>query len=391
MDTLDCGHVAYAASRRVCRHLLVEEPPTFVGLLTGVGVDYDLACDVCADNPARELLLVCEGCVARAADWDSITAWRGTPEIRIQDRLVIGRWSEFGCSFIPQNDWCVAPLPLGWAIVTRDLLILLDQAGEVAAEYSLSVTPEPPNEWTGHVRGLALHTSPDGLFAAVVTDYGQFGQVIDLETGARPLVLDRGSYHNETTPFPVCCVTVDGDAVVVAATAWNRLDTFLAATGRLLTSRETEWVRGQPRPEHYLDYFHGRLLASPGGRWILDDGWVWSPVGVPTVIDVAAWLSGQIHTAENGAALSYRAYAWDQPVAWLDDHTVAIRRVRRAVRTNVGPPRQALRCQHRRYRDMGTRSRCPDRHPRGLRSDRTQRPHRHVGRVQQWGLQDLDA
>jgi len=125
----------------------------------------------------------------------------------------------------------------------------------------------------------------------------------------------------------VCCVTVDGDAVVVAATAWNRLGTFLAATGRLLTSRETEWVRGQPRPEHYLDYFHGRLLASPGGRWILDDGWVWSPVGVPTVIDVAAWLSGQIHTAENGAALSHRAYAWDQPVAWLDDHTVAIQRI----------------------------------------------------------------
>jgi len=328
VETLACGHAALTGSRRVCRHLLAEEPPTYVGLLTGVGVDYDAACESCADDPGRELLRLCEGCVERATAFYDMTGWRGTPEVRVRDRPAGGRWAELSFSLAPRNGQCVASVDDGWAMLADERLILFDGSGSVVADHGLSIAPEPPSDWVGRVRCPALHASVDGRFAVVVTDYGRFGQVVDLSTGGHTLVLDRGDYHNYVTPFPVCFVGTWPDTVVVAATAWNRLDAFDAATGRLLTARETgRRTRGQPIPDTYLDYFHGRLLANPSGRRIVDDGWVWHPAGIPTVIDVAAWLAGRVYAPENGRRLAQRNYAWDQPMAWLDDRTVAIQRI----------------------------------------------------------------
>jgi hypothetical protein len=39
------------------------------------------------------------------------------------------------------------------------------------------------------------------LFAAVVSDYGRFGEVIDLRAGRVTMTLDNGGYHAETVPF----------------------------------------------------------------------------------------------------------------------------------------------------------------------------------------------
>jgi hypothetical protein len=146
---------------------------------------------------------------------------------------------------------------------------------------------------------------------------------VDLSTGAAVLALDRGDYRVELTPFPLAFL----GTAVIAATDWNRLDAFDLTTGRLLTERDTAWEDGEPRPEDYLDYFHGALIPSPNGRWLLDDGWNWGPAGAPTIIDAQAWLDNDLYASENGMRLSLRAYAWDQPVAWIDDNTVAIQRI----------------------------------------------------------------
>ncbi|WP_345430275.1 hypothetical protein [Actinoallomurus vinaceus] len=150
--------------------------------------------------------------------------------------------------------------------------------------------------------------------------------MVELSSGSTVLTLDRGQYHVETTPFPITFLRAGRTTAVVAATDWNRLDAFDLSTGRLLTERDTTWTKDQP-PEHALNYFHGALRPSPGENWLLDDGWVWSPVGVPVLIDVAAWLAGEVYATEHGWALSYRDYAWDQPAAWIDDDTVAIQRI----------------------------------------------------------------
>jgi hypothetical protein len=163
-----------------------------------------------------------------------------------------------------------------------------------------------------------VHVSRDGRFAAIVSDYGQYGTVVDLTEWITVLDLDRDWNDNEWTRFPFAFLD---EGRFVAATDWNRLDVFDAATGRLLTERPTT---REDNPEHYLDYFFGALLPSPSGRSLLTDGWAWHPVGIPLVLDCAAWLAGDRHAPEHGRHLADRGNAWDTPIAWLDENTVAL-------------------------------------------------------------------
>jgi hypothetical protein len=114
----------------------------------------------------------------------------------------------------------------------------------------------------------------------------------------------------------------------VHRTAWNRLDISEPQTGELLTGREHETMPDAPgRPPHYLDYFHGRLHVSPGSRAIADDGWVWSPVGMPRVWDLHAWLDGNVWESEDGPSkhmLCQRWYHWDVGMCFVGDTTVAV-------------------------------------------------------------------
>jgi hypothetical protein len=41
--TWDCGHAAATGIRRLCSHLIAEDPPEYFALLTGVGVNFDAA------------------------------------------------------------------------------------------------------------------------------------------------------------------------------------------------------------------------------------------------------------------------------------------------------------------------------------------------------------
>jgi hypothetical protein len=57
------------------------------------------------------------------------------------------------------------------------------------------------DSFAGHALTRRLHVSHCGEFAAVVNDYGQYGQVIDLRSGKITLNLDAGDYFPETVPF----------------------------------------------------------------------------------------------------------------------------------------------------------------------------------------------
>jgi hypothetical protein len=244
--------------------------------------------------------------------------WRGTPEVRHRDRALGGARATVTCTVVPLNDRCLAALPAGWLALTADGLIEIAEDGGTRAHGEVVLAEEAPNGWEEN-RRPALHTSPDGRFAAVVIDYGAVGTVVDLRTDSVVSTVDRHDYHTRTTPFPVAFTRIGDHTVVIAATEWNRLDAFDAATGGLLTARDTA--------EHSLDYFHGTLLASPSGRWLFDDGWVWQPTGIRTVIDAAAWLAGDLYAPEHGKTIGWYSDDWDQPAAWVDDHTIAIQRL----------------------------------------------------------------
>jgi hypothetical protein len=218
-----------------------------------------------------------------------------------------------------------------WLILAEDGGLLRFDADSGRSELitRIEVPSEAAREpFGGHTLTRRLHVSHDGEFAAVVNDYGQYGQVIDLRSGEITLNLDGGDYFPETVPFSFGFASWQGNVVVIHRAAWNRLDISDAATGKLLSERgPTSYESGEQRPEHYLDYFHGALYMSPNGTRLLDDGWVWHPVGIPVVWSVDRWLSENIWESEDGATkrdVCARTWYWDHGVAWLDEDTVAI-------------------------------------------------------------------
>jgi hypothetical protein len=140
--------------------------------------------------------------------------------------------------------------------------------------------------------------------------------------------LDRGTYHVEHSNFPVAFAQIDGRLLLVHGTDWNRLDVSDPRTGGLLTDRSpTSYRRDEERPEHYLDYFHGGLAASPDGEWIVDNGWVWHPVGIVSSWSLRRWLEGNPWESEDGPSkrgLCTRNYFWDGPLCWIDNRTLAV-------------------------------------------------------------------
>lgn len=218
-----------------------------------------------------------------------------------------------------------------WMIVDRDGLLLRFDAEAGSATNVGRIPPHREPDHTpflGHELRARIHVSARGDFVAIANDYGTLGSVYDTGRGRVTLDLHGGGYHAATVPFSFCFVEHHGRALAIHRTEWNRLDISDAASGTLLSQREpTAWHAGGPRPQHYLDYFHGRLLLSPGGSRIVDDGWVWHPLGIPRVWDVPQWVEGNAWETEDGASkltICARDSYWDHPMCWLDEDRVCV-------------------------------------------------------------------
>ncbi|KAG8150287.1 hypothetical protein [Burkholderia catarinensis] len=170
-----------------------------------------------------------------------------------------------------------------------------------------------------------LHGSPDGKYAAIVIDYGRHGIVVDVASGTPTMHLDGGDYYEHTVPFSACFLRHRDRTIFVHRTAWNRLDASDPATGASLTVREIAPYASNDRPAHYLDYFHGRLVPSPDGSRLFDDGWVWQPLSIPRAWSMAAWLDANPFESEDGPSavgLTQRD-DWDTPACWVDNRHIA--------------------------------------------------------------------
>jgi len=210
----------------------------------------------------------------------------------------------------------------------RELLRLDATTGECVSVANANLDDEPERPaWNNRTARRRLHVSARGDFAAVVNDYGRFGQVLDLRSGRSTMTLDGGDYHPETVPFSLAFAELRGKTVLIHRTSWNRLDISDPGAGELLTERgPTSYESGQERPAHYLDFFHGGLHVSPGSKRLLDDGWIWHPVGVLAAWSIEPWLLENRWESEDGATkLDIAARDdWDCAATWLDDHRLAI-------------------------------------------------------------------
>lgn len=172
-----------------------------------------------------------------------------------------------------------------------------------------------------------LHATMSGSFCAIVVDKGRTGLVVDLASGAITMTLDGGDYFEDTVPFSACFLRYRGADVFVHRTAWNRLEASDPATGHSHTSRyiapnDVE----SSTPQHYLDYFHGRLLPSPDGCRLLDDGWVWHPSSIPRIWSASDWLGVNPFESEDGPSLVSLTMRenWNTPACWISDHRLAM-------------------------------------------------------------------
>jgi hypothetical protein len=328
----------------MCIHLQACREPwmAYAKWYVGTWLDAELLCIPCADLRAAgqevRVIGVCEECFEFATyEVGNLRGVRGTPQI-------IVRPEPFDHVLVE------TPVPNSVGVVldiapveseARSIWLILDERGRIfrmdadsgdcLQVASASLVAEPDHKpWVGHELRHHLHASSDGEFAAVVNDYGRHGRVLELRTGDVTMEVDGGQYHPETVPFSFAFANAAGQVVAIHRTSWNRLDVSDPATGALLTERELKKPQGKeplPLPEHYLDYFHGALHVSPGADHILDDGWVWHPVGVPSVWSLPSWITKNPWESEDGPSrtdVCARENYWDHGAAWLDDTRVAI-------------------------------------------------------------------
>jgi len=114
--------------------------------------------------------------------------------------------------------------------------------------------------------------------------------------------IDRSFYHAEDYSFPACLFRLPDGRVALAhcPRAYDRLDLELL-DGKLLTPRESK----------NEDFFHSRLEASPDGRWLLSNGWVWQPWNDVCLYDVQRALAEPGHLGTAGMKWDRDGWEWE--------------------------------------------------------------------------------
>lgn len=215
----------------------------------------------------------------------------------------------------------IIPFDQTWLCILETGQVL--ELGENNIKEIISVSPE----MLQLSDKVTIQISEDKRFLGVVNTFGQDGIILDLSNQKITIQLDRGQYRFEHSHFPIAFFKLEHRTLVIHGTNWNRLDISDPATGELLTKREYQQIEGQKRPEHYLDYFHGRLHISPDNQLVAEDGWIWHPIGSVRVWNLSNWIKNNIWESEDGKSMIYllwRDYYWNGPMCWIDNHTFAI-------------------------------------------------------------------
>lgn len=315
----DCPHPEAPEFGRVCRHMLAGEVPSYLEHFTGRGKESWLACRGCAEGGPQ--LGACAECWARIRGEGDCAGVAGRPGV-IERASTL--WFAHEIRPLPGPNY-TALHPLDRAdtqryvgLTSAGALYLVDldaQTAECIGSPSLSVV---------HFSNRGQLVSGDGRFVACFDRQGRHGAVVEVATGRVTMRLDRGDYFVRNRAWSLAFFTHRGRTLLVHATDWNRLDVSDPATAELLTPREHPPT--EERPPHYLDYFHCSLAVSPDGRWVADDGWAWSPVGVVRAWSLERWLEENVWESEDGPSARELCARdeWDQSLCWLDERRLAV-------------------------------------------------------------------
>lgn len=137
---------------------------------------------------------------------------------------------------------------------------------------------EPPIRYAYRFDSAVM--SQDGRYAVLYEKLGTKGLV--LKEGQEAREINRSYYRADDYEYPVALVTLPSGRTLLAhcPDEYCRLELEDVETGERLTQRKSE----SP------DIFHSRLQFSRDGRYLLSAGWVWHPLDVAYVFDVARAL-----------------------------------------------------------------------------------------------------
>jgi hypothetical protein len=142
---------------------------------------------------------------------------------------------------------------------------------------------------TGEIKSLGRYY-PFGADAAISSSDNQYTFVYQrlgtkgllLKNGELVREINRSYYFAESYEYPATFITFNGVTYLVyCPKEYNRIDFENAETGELVTD-----VPGRAP----ADTFHSRLESSPHGRYLMTKGWVWHPVDIAEVFNVADCL-----------------------------------------------------------------------------------------------------
>jgi len=339
---LACNHDRSPFGSPLCIHLRTCREPwlRYVKWYVGTALNTEFLCVPCAERREQgvqvEVANVCAECFEYATtEVCNLVRVGGKAEIQIRSEPISDKFKETSLPAKLGTIVDIAPVNHSrrsiWLLLAEDGKIFrVDADAEEFTEVGRSTVPAEPDHkpWNGHALTKRLHASNNGEFVAVVNDYGHYGQIIDLRSREVTVSLHTDEYHPETVPFSFAFADFGKTVIAIYRTEWNRLDFSNPATGKLLSARApTRYRDGEARPEHYLDYFHGALYVDSTSMRILDDGWIWHPIGVPATWRLDRWFSENVWESEDGSTktdVCGREYYWDHAVAWLDSSRVII-------------------------------------------------------------------
>ncbi len=128
--------------------------------------------------------------------------------------------------------------------------------------------------------------------------------------------IDRSYYHANAYEFPVTAGRLFNGAelLIHCPDGYNRLAVETLHEGRRLA----------PATARACDMFESRLQISPDGRHLLTAGWIWHPLGVVAVYDLAAALSDPT-ALDNGDLIPWQAIdAEVESACWLTADQIVI-------------------------------------------------------------------
>ncbi len=302
----------------------------------GTRMDHELLCPICVGNradgvdvPIKDICNECHDGVIKV--WGDEQPHLGEPEVVNRPQAVDARLVATELAVDSIADIAIArDIPNTTFVLTAEGQIIRVDHGSNSALSQGSVplgSAQQPGAAPRPVRKPKLHVSANGEYAAVVTDFGQSGSVVNLSQQRVTMKLDGDDQTIDSVPFSLAFSEYGGDTVLIHRTKWNRLDVSNPADGTLMTERTVPpFVEGDDQWKK-LDYFHGKLFISPDGNSVLNDGWNWEPVGRPIVWSVLAWLRDNEWESEHGRTrrtIPHQNHYWNQGFCWIDNRHIAV-------------------------------------------------------------------